>query len=94
MIPANPAAWHYQGACIDGEAFRLRGYNLWACSWQPAHESVPVTDPLYGPPHRFGLYTIVVGTETIEFTAGEFSNCVWGFHTRPDEALPTPQTAP
>lgn len=75
--------WRFAGSSNEGEAFQIRGVNVWDQGWQvSAGEEAHVNDPVYGKSFIFRVYTIHDGDEKIEFAAGEFSNGVWGFYVR------------
>ena len=78
----NINKWKFLGACIDGQAFKIEGINVWGKNWISQKESAEVTDPKYGIKKSFLVYKIKEEEKEIEFVAGEFSNCVWGFYVR------------
>jgi hypothetical protein len=78
---ANP--WQFAGSSKAGEAFEVRGVNVWRQGWQVVPgEEAHVTDPVYGRSYIFKVFSIQDGEETIQFAAGEFSKGEWGFYTR------------
>jgi hypothetical protein len=78
----------FAGSSREGEAFEIRGTNVWDQGWQvvPGQEA-HVHDPVYGQGYIFRVFTIQDEEEKIEFAAGEFSNAEWGFYTR-EEVMP------
>jgi hypothetical protein len=72
----------FAGAVADGEAFELGGLKVWSHSWRDTKERVEVKDPLYHQDFSFAVYEISRAGRTVEFAAGEFSNCIWGFYVR------------
>lgn len=75
--------WQFAGSSKEGEAFQIKGVNIWDRGWQvvPGQEA-HVNDPVYGQGYIFRVFTIQDENEKIEFAAGEFSNGVWGFYVR------------
>jgi len=74
--------WEYAGFSFDSKRFVLNGIDVWALEWIATDERVRVKDPRYGQDFEFEIWIIDIGNERIEFAAGEFSNCCWGFYTR------------
>lgn len=75
--------WQFAGSSSEGEAFEIRGVNVWDQGWQVVTgQEAQVNDPVYGQGFIFRVFTIQDGEERIEFAAGEFSPGVWGFYTR------------
>lgn len=75
--------WQFAGSSNEGEAFQIKGVNVWDQGWQlvPGQEA-QVNDPVYGKEFIFRVFTIQDGEDKIEFAAGEFSNGIWGFYVR------------
>ena len=69
-----------------GEPIILNGLNPWQHDWIDANEPpLEVTHPLYpSQKHIMDVYKISIGSKTVKFAAGEFSNGAWGFY------LPSP----
>ena len=78
----NTNKWKFLEACADGQTFKIEGINVWGKNWINQKESAEVTDPKYGGKRSFSVYKIKEKEKEIEFAAGEFSNCVWGFYVR------------
>lgn len=75
--------WQFAGSAKKGEAFEIRGVNVWSQGWQVAGgEEAQVNDPVYGKSYIFRVFSIQDDDEKVESAAGEFSNGVWGFYTR------------
>lgn len=74
--------WKHLGVCLDGQPFRVDGVNVWKHDWTRTDEKAEVKDPRYHQDFVFDVWTIDTGKKTVEFAAGEFSNCIWGFYTR------------
>jgi hypothetical protein len=71
-------SWKHIATVVDGQRFQIDGVEIWNHKWLQTAEKVFVKDPLYGQDYTFNVYQISSGNMTIEFAAGEFSNCVWG----------------
>lgn len=75
--------WQFAGSSKEGEAFEIKGVNVWDRGWQVSEgEEAQVNDPVYGQAYVFRVFTIQNGREKIEFAAGEFSRGDWGFYVR------------
>jgi hypothetical protein len=75
--------WQFAGSAKKGEAFEIRGVNVWGQGWQVSEgEEAHVNDPVYGKTHIFRVFTVQDGDEKVEFAAGEYSDGVWGFYVR------------
>jgi hypothetical protein len=73
--------WKFAGSCQDGNKFILAGIDVWQYKWQRIpDEKAQVKDPVYGQAFGFPIYQIHTNGKTIKFSAGEFSNCIWGFY--------------
>ena len=73
--------WQHEVTGIDGNA-TLFGVNIFEYKWENTGRIVEVKDPLYGQEYRFPIYKVVIGEQTYEFAAGEFSNMVFGFYVQ------------
>ena len=83
-------AWLFVHSGVEGEPALLDGVDVWKHEWQEVPgEMATVTDPLYGQEFQFTVFRISEAGRVIEFAAGEFSNCVWGFFQRPQRASAT-----
>jgi len=78
------AKWKYLGTCTDGKTFIINGLNVWDYEWQNAGEGASVVDPRYGGRKDFNIFTIETDKGILKFAAGEFSNCIWGFYSPPE----------
>jgi hypothetical protein len=75
--------WQHVGTAWDGEPFQLQGLDVRKLLWMKTNEKpVKVKDPVYGQSFTFRVYEISDGKSSVEFAAGEFSNCCWGFYQR------------
>ncbi|MDD5270938.1 MAG: hypothetical protein PHE80_07115 [Candidatus Omnitrophica bacterium] len=73
--------WEFLGTSVDSTSFMINGIDVWKHKWKKASEpKAEVKDPLYKQDFSFEVYEIEDGDKRIEFAAGEFSNCVWGFY--------------
>ncbi len=84
MHQRNEKVWKHAATGTDGNVI-LFGVRIFDYKWQRTSASVQVYDSLYGQSYTFPIYTAVIHKRTYTFAAGEFSNCVWGFYTPPDE---------
>lgn len=73
-----------KGTCIDGDRLVIGGINVWDEKWKPTGKKAAVKDPIYKKHFLFPVFHIEREGKIIEFAAGEFSNCMWGFFTRKD----------
>ena len=75
--------WQFAGSAQEGEAFEIRGVNVWGQGWQvAAGEEAHVNDPVYGKSFIFRVFHIQDDDQQIEFAAGEIAPGTWGFYTR------------
>lgn len=74
--------WKHIKTVFDGDKFELDGLNVWDYDWISKKQRISVKDPLYGQKHNMIVYEIRQGDKVVEFAAGEFSNCVWGFYQK------------
>ena len=54
--------------------------NIWNKEWKNTGEKINVKDPLYNQNYTFEIYEINDNGKTIKFSAGEFSNNIWGIY--------------
>ena len=74
--------WSFVGAVPDGHSLIIEGLDVWKYEWTDTRERVHVEDPLYHQKFTFHIYEIRSSDKLVRFTAGEFSNCMWGFYAR------------
>lgn len=75
--------WQFAGSAKEGEAFEIKGVDVWSQGWQvAAGKEAQVNDPVYGKSYIFRVFAIQDDDEKIEFAAGEFSPGTWGFYVR------------
>lgn len=72
--------WKHIKTIIDSEPYEIKGLNIWDFEWERTGESIKIKDPNYGQDYTFNVYQISHKSEVIRFSAGEFSNCVWGIY--------------
>lgn len=72
--------WKHIKTIADSEPFHLDGLNIWDFEWQSTGQSIKIIDPSYGQEFTFNVYQISNDSEEVRFSAGEFSNCVWGIY--------------
>ncbi|MEE8332729.1 MAG: hypothetical protein V3R85_02690 [Alphaproteobacteria bacterium] len=76
--------WEFLGVCYAEAPFRIgKIKNIWDHEWQEIKgQQAHVKDPTYRQDFTFDVYKIITDEDEIEFTAGEFSNQVWGIYAR------------
>ena len=75
--------WQFAGSAQEGEAFEIRGVNVWGQGWQVVTgEEAHVNYPVYGKSFIFRVFHIQDDDQQIEFAAGEIAPGTWGFYTR------------
>jgi hypothetical protein len=76
--------WQFAGSAKEGEAFEIRGLDVWSHGWQVlAGREAEVHDPVHGKEYVFRVFSMQDDEdENIEFAAGEFEPGVWGFYIR------------
>ena len=75
--------WTFVAACVDGQSLLIDGIDVWKHAWHDTKDLAHVKDPKYHQDFAFHVFEIRDGDSTIQFAAGEFSNCVWGFYQKP-----------
>lgn len=73
------ASHAFLGSASNG-IFCIRGINLFKCKWETVGDCETVFDPKTKAPYSFSVYKITVGSQTVEFIAGEKSDGVWLFY--------------
>ena len=71
--------WKFVNSGVEGNC-NIFGVNIFNYEWEDTGEEVEVVDPIYEQKHIFSVYCIKIGSNTVKFAAGEFSNCVYGFY--------------
>ncbi|WP_163322600.1 hypothetical protein [Draconibacterium mangrovi] len=79
MMSSN---WKHIKTVPDGFKFKIKKLNVWDYDWIATNQRVIVKDPLYGQEYCMTIYEIHHNEKVIEFAAGEFSNCMWGFYQK------------
>ena len=75
--------WRYVGHCVEGERFLIDGVDVAEHVWRPTKEpAVEVEEPVSHQPYDFKVWELEADGRRIQFAAGEFANCVWGFYRR------------
>lgn len=74
--------WKHFKTAYDGDYCEIEGINVWEHKWKSDYETIIVKDPIYGKTKSFNKFWIELPNNKIEFVAGEFSNCVWGFYVK------------
>ena len=82
------STWEFAGAVPDDHTFKIGDLDVWKHEWKDTKERAHVKDPLYHQDFTFYVYEIGSGDKIMAFAAGEFSNCIWGFYTRKQQASP------
>lgn len=72
--------WKHIATIADGQKYEIDGLNIWDCKWKFTGEKISVKDSLYGQVHTMNVWEIEDGRKKVKFSAGEFSNCVWGIY--------------
>jgi hypothetical protein len=74
--------WVFIGSTAD-ESFLLNGIDIFKKKWECSGEMATVIDPIYNVKKHFTIWSVQKeNDEVITFTAGEFSNCIWGIYTK------------
>lgn len=74
--------WTIKGVVLEGEAFIVRGENIWMHKWNTTEDGpIQLPHPAYpAQMHSFSLYLIGRPTGAIRFAAAEVSPNVWAFY--------------
>jgi hypothetical protein len=76
------AEWIHKKTIVDGENYEINGLNIWDFNWEDTGDKINIKDPLYAQDYCFNIYKIQKNDNSIFFSAGEFSNCVWGIYEK------------
>ena len=74
--------WKHKATIRDRERFEINGLNIWDFEWHYTGETIHVNDPLYNQLYSMNVFEINGQGNKVIFSAGEFSNCVWGIYTK------------
>jgi hypothetical protein len=72
--------WKFSKAITEGEPFFINGVNIWTKQWEDTGEKISIKDPIYNQDYSFEVYEISNEGSKLRFSAGEFSNNVWGIY--------------
>ena len=70
--------WSFSKTITDNEPYFIENVNIWEKEWKNTGESINIKDPLYNQIYNFEVYEIENNGRNIKFSAGEFSNNIWG----------------
>jgi hypothetical protein len=77
----NPGFWKEAGVVLDTQPLEIGGTNVWDHQWRSKDVVVNLPHPAHRHQiHELNVYSIDVAGREILFSAGELSNCVWGFY--------------
>jgi hypothetical protein len=79
---SRDSEWEFFGAVPDGQSFTIDGMDVWKHGWMDTKERAHVKDPHSQQDFTFYVWEIRSGDHIVNFAAGEFSNCMWGFYVR------------
>lgn len=72
--------WKFKKSITDGEPYLIHSLNIWDYSWKNAGEKIKIKAPLYNQDFTFNVFEIQSENKTIQFSAVEFSNNIWGIY--------------
>ncbi len=72
--------WKFSKTVKEGEPYLIQNVNIWGKQWKKTGEKINVKDPLYNQNYIFNVYEINEEGKNIKFSAGEFSNNIWGIY--------------
>lgn len=72
--------WNFSKRIIDNEPYFIQNINIWDKEWKATDEKITIKDPLYNKNYTFQIFEIEDNGKSIMFSAGEFSNNVWGIY--------------
>ena len=73
--------WCLVRIAVEGDDTHVDAVNLWRCKWVPTNGRITVSHPQH-PAERHVMFTYQVAETDppVAFSAGEFSNGVWGVY--------------
>ena len=71
--------WAHLKTGADGDC-ELFGVNIFEYEWKNTGKKINVKDPIYNQSFKFTVWKVEINDVEHIFSAGEFSNCVWGFY--------------
>jgi len=72
--------WQFKKTIVDSEPYLIENLNIWEFKWENTGETIQIQDPLYKQNYIFDIYEINSGSKKIRFSAGEFSNLIYGIY--------------
>ncbi len=72
--------WNFSKTITDNEPYFIQNINIWDQKWNETGEKIVVRNPLYNKNYTFEVYEIENNGKRILFSAGEFSNNIWGIY--------------
>ncbi|MFV0159408.1 hypothetical protein OBK24_13285 [Empedobacter falsenii] len=72
--------WNFSKTITDNEPYFIQNINIWDKKWNNTGEKINIKDPLYNQNYTFEVFEIENNGTRILFSAGEFSNNVWGIY--------------
>ncbi|MGV4413293.1 hypothetical protein [Chryseobacterium sp. T1] len=72
--------WNFSKTITDNEPYFIQNINIWDKKWNNTGEKINIKDPLYNQNYTFEVYEIENNGKRILFSAGEFSNNIWGIY--------------
>ncbi|WP_185670500.1 hypothetical protein [Chryseobacterium sp. POL2] len=72
--------WKFSKTIKDGEPYLIQNINIWSKQWNNTGEKINIKDPIYNQNYIFDVYEINNNGKKIIFSAGEFSNNIWGIY--------------
>lgn len=81
--------WKYSKTITDGEPYFIDNINIWSENWKLTGEKIQIKHPTNNKYYRFDVYEINSNGKIIKFSAGEFSNNVWGIYELENIKPPT-----
>lgn len=72
--------WNFSKTIIDNEPYIIQNVNIWDKKWNNTGKKINIKDPLHNQNYTFEVYEIENNGKRILFSAGEFSNNIWGIY--------------
>lgn len=72
--------WNFSKTITDNEPYFIQNINIWDKKWNNTGEKINIKDPLHNQNYTFEVYEIENNGKRILFSAGEFSNNIWGIY--------------
>ncbi|WP_185148330.1 hypothetical protein [Riemerella anatipestifer] len=72
--------WQFKKTIVESEPYFIENLNIWDFNWKNTGEKIQIQDPLHKKKYDFDVFEISSGNKIVRFSAGEFSNLIYGIY--------------